>query len=242
MTSQMGGIYATVSAATDLEQLKRDVQARLNGIQQTMDHYLQAQLQWYQEVDANEQQLKARLNLLDNEAAALRERLLEAHRAALRDAVTGLPNRLAYDERVVQEFARWKRFGEPLSMLVWDVDNFKSINDRFGHQAGDKTLRVIANCLQQRLRETDFIGRYGGEEFVTLLCGADAEEARRLAEQMRESVMHSGFHSGGKAVSVTISCGISQFTRGDSVEAVFKRADAAVYQAKRRGKNRCELG
>lgn len=241
VNSQMGGLYSSVSRATDLEQLKWDIKERLSGIQRTMDLYLQEQQQWHTRIDAAEQQLQVRLRELDAESKQLHERLFEAHELAHRDALTGLPNRLAYDERVAQEYARWKRFAEPLSILVWDVDNFKLINDRFGHQAGDKALRVIAKCLQQRVRETDFMARYGGEEFVTLLCGADAEGAWKVAEQMRQSVMQSGFHSGGKAVPVTISCGISQFREGDKVKTVFERADKALYQAKRMGKNRCEM-
>jgi diguanylate cyclase len=160
---------------------------------------------------------------------------------ALLDAVTGLPNRLAYEERMELELARWKRFDSPLTMLVWDVDDFKKINDRYGHQAGDKALRVIAQSLKARLRETDFIARFGGEEFVCLLCGAEGEEALSVAEEMRQSVESNGFHSQGKPVVVTISCGLTSFRKGDGVEQVFSRADKALYQAKRSGKNRCEL-
>lgn len=242
MTSQVDGLYSSVNSATDFNQLKQDISERLNGIQQTVQVFLHKEHQWCEKADSDEQQLRKRLHDLEKESKDLRSRLLEAHHLALQDAVTELPNRLAYDERVAQEYARWKRFSEPLSMLVWDVDNFKSINDRFGHQAGDKALRVIAKSLQQRLRETDFIGRYGGEEFVTLLCGANEDEAFKVAEQMRQSVEQSGFHSGSKAVQVTISCGISHFTQEDSIESVFRRADNALYQAKRKGKNRCEVG
>ena len=242
VTSQVGGLYSTVNAAMDITELKQEINNRLQGLQQTMDLFLREEQQWFQRVESSEQDLRERLHELDTESQELRQRLLEAHHLALRDAVTELPNRMAYDERVEQEFARWKRFHGHLCMLVWDVDNFKSINDRFGHQAGDKALRVIAKCLQKRLRETDFIARYGGEEFVALLCGADRDKALQVAEQMRESVMQSGFHAGGKAVQITISCGLAHFTQGDSVESVFKRADEAVYQAKRKGKNRCEIG
>jgi diguanylate cyclase len=121
------------------------------------------------------------------------------------------------------------------------VDDINSINDRYGHQAGDKALRVIARSLQARLRETDFIARFGGEEFVCLLCGAEGEEALSVAEEMRRSVESNGFHSQGKPVRVTISCGLSSFSKGDVLEKVFSRADKALYKAKRSGKNRCEL-
>lgn len=241
VSAQVGGLESSLETAADLQQLKRAVSLRLQAIQQSMDVFLDEEQQWFTQAESSEQELRERLSTLEKESNELRHRMLEAHHLALLDAVTDLPNRMAYEERVEQEYARWKRFAEPLTMLVWDVDNFKAINDRYGHQAGDKALRVIAQSLKQRLRETDFIARYGGEEFVTLLCGADEEQAYKVAEKMRMGVMECAFHSAGKAVNVTISCGLSQFAEGDSSEAVFARADQAVYQAKRNGKNRCEI-
>lgn len=241
VTGHVGDIGDRVEEATDLSQLKGAITERLALIKGSINEYLKEELEWHQQAEENESQLRERLEKLERESFDLRSRMLEAHHLALRDAVTGLPNRLAYEERMEQEFARWKRFGDPLSMLVWDVDDFKSINDRFGHQAGDKALRVIANSLRARLRETDFIARFGGEEFVCLLCGTQGEEAQKVADEMRRSVEENGFHSAGKPVRVTISCGIAAFSEGDGVDAVFSKADTALYRAKSRGKNRCEL-
>ena len=239
--TQVDGLESSLDSVVDLQQLKQTVRGRLQAIQHSMDSFLEQEHQWYAEAENNEQELRVRLSKLEKESNELRQRMLEAHHLALRDVLTELPNRLAYEERVAQEYARWKRFDEPLTLLVWDVDNFKMINDRYGHQAGDKALRVIAQNLKRRLRETDFIARYGGEEFVTLLCGADKEQGLKVAEQMRLAVSECAFHSAGKAVNVTISCGLAQFAEGDSIETVFARADQAVYQAKRSGKNRCEI-
>jgi diguanylate cyclase len=239
---QVGDLGEHVAQATDLHQLKEGVSQRLAQIQQSIDDYMAEEQDWHQQAEEGEQALRQRLAALEKESSELRSRMLEAHHMALLDTVTGLPNRLAYEERVEQELARWKRFGSPLTMLIWDVDDFKSINDRFGHQAGDKALRVIAQSLKARLRETDFIARFGGEEFVCLLCGAEGDEALNVAEQMRRSVESNGFHSQGKPVPVTISCGVASFREGDQLDKVFSRADKALYQAKRNGKNRCELG
>mgnify|MGYP001819120329 CR=1 FL=1 len=241
VSAQVDGLESSVSEAVDLHQLKTVVSERLNAITQTMEEFLRDERQWFQKNEDNEQELRERLKVLEEESTDLRFRMLEAHHMALQDAVTGLPNRMAYDERIEQEHARWKRFGEPLTLLVWDVDNFKSINDRFGHQAGDKALRIIAESLRKRLRETDFIARYGGEEFVTLLSGAEQKMALKVADEMRQGVMNCGFHSKNRAIPVTISCGISCFSEGDTVAAVFARADKALYEAKRKGKNRCEM-
>jgi diguanylate cyclase len=239
VTDHVGDIGDQVEIATDLHQLKGAITERLAQIKGSIDVYLHEELEWHQQAEENESKLRERLETLERESFDLRARMLEAHHLALLDAVTGLPNRLAYEERMQQEFARWKRFSDPLTMLVWDVDDFKSINDRFGHQAGDKALRVIAQSLSARLRETDFIARFGGEEFVCLLCGTQGEGARQVAEEMRRSVEENGFHSAGKPVRVTISCGIASFADGDEVDTVFSRADKALYQAKSQGKNRC---
>jgi diguanylate cyclase len=241
VNGQVGELGSHVAQATDLHQLREAVSQRLIQIKQSIDSYLAEEMAWHEQADKSEKVLRERLAQLELESSELRSRMVEAHHMALLDTVTGLPNRLAYEERVEQEMARWKRFDNPLTLLVWDVDDFKSINDRFGHQAGDKALRVIAQSLKARLRETDFIARFGGEEFVCLLCGAQDEEAFSVAEEMRLSVESSAFHSQGKPVRVTISCGIASFRQGDSLDNVFSRADRALYQAKRKGKNRCEL-
>ncbi|MES9863444.1 MAG: GGDEF domain-containing protein [Candidatus Thiodiazotropha sp. LLP2] len=238
---QVGDLGSHVADATDLHQLKEAVSQRISSIQNSIDTYLQEEQEWHQQAEQGEHALRERLAHFEKESSDLRSRMVEAHHMAMLDTVTGLPNRLAYEERVEQELARWKRFNSPLSMLVWDVDDFKLINDRYGHQAGDKALRIIAQSLQARLRETDFIARFGGEEFVCLLCGAEGEEAQSVAEEMRHSVESNGFHSQGKPVRVTISCGLTSFHDGDSLEKVFSRADKALYKAKRNGKNRCEL-
>ncbi|PVV12981.1 MAG: hypothetical protein B6D72_06630 [gamma proteobacterium symbiont of Ctena orbiculata] len=242
VTGHVGDLGASVQAATDLQQLKFAVRERITLIQSNIEDYLREEHEWHQKSEASEKELKHRLEKLEKESSELRSRMVEAHHMALIDAVTGLPNRLAYEERVEQEYARWKRFNDPLCMLVWDIDDFKSINDRFGHQAGDKALRVIANNLQARLRITDFIARYGGEEFVCLLTGTSGDEALKVADEMRNSVESNGFHSAGKPVTVTISCGIAPFQSNESIDIVFSRADKALYEAKKAGKNRCHLG
>ncbi|MCP5159083.1 MAG: GGDEF domain-containing protein [Gammaproteobacteria bacterium] len=166
--------------------------------------------------------------------------LLQEKSARLRqDPLTGVSNRLAYEEQLHQEFQRWKRFGNPLTFLIWDIDHFKQINDRHGHDIGDEVLREVARQLNSRLRSTDFVARYGGEEFAMLLPGADIEAALQLAEQIRHHIAESGFRYGEAHIPVTISCGLASFQPGDCLESVFKRADQALYQAKKTGRNSC---
>lgn len=167
-------------------------------------------------------------------------RVLEEKSASLRrDPLTGIANRLAYEERLQLEFLRWNRFGNPLTLLVWDIDHFKQVNDSHGHAVGDAVLRNIAQQLAGHLRVTDFVARFGGEEFVMLLPGADVSAALHLAEQIRRQIAESGSDQGDDCVPVTISCGVSSFEPGDSLQSVFNRADQALYQAKRDGRNCC---
>ncbi len=155
--------------------------------------------------------------------------------------MTGLPNRLAYDERLYTEIARWKRYHSPLSLLIWDIDLFKQINDTFGHKAGDKTLILIAKLLSEHCRETDFVSRFGGEEFTMLLSDTDAQSALYTANKLRQLIEATAFNSSGKKISITISCGITQFTKNDTGESAFTRADKALYSAKKNGRNQCVI-
>ena len=129
--------------------------------------------------------------------------------------------------------------GRPVTILAWDVDGFKSINDAYGHKAGDKVLRVIGQHLARHVRDTDFVGRYGGEEFVMLLVGTDTAEARTVAEKIRLEISQLGFHFHDRPVSITACCGITGFAGDDTPDAAFDRADKALYQAKDAGRNCC---
>ncbi len=227
-----------IREAKSLDQLRSGIDKQLGSIATQVESFVQAERARHQEAEAAERKLKRELESVESEAQDLRRKVVEVHRQAATDSVTGLPNRMAYEERLSQEFARWKRFGEPLCMLVWDVDDFKSINDRFGHQSGDKALRIIAQMLRSQLRETDFVARFGGEEFVMLLAGSSLEDTITQANKIRTAVSAGGFHSGGSKVSVTISCGIGEFVGGDTPDTVFSRADNALYEAKKLGKDR----
>jgi diguanylate cyclase len=125
---------------------------------------------------------------------------------------------------------------------VWDVDHFKRINDTYGHRAGDRVLRAVADCLSGSIRGTDFLARYGGEEFVMILPGTKLEDALRVIDDMRVAVSKIGFHFRGNPVSITISSGITVLADADSAGSAFERADKALYNAKESGRNRCVSG
>lgn len=178
---------------------------------------------------------------LSREKELLASLLKEKSERLRKDPLTDIFNRLAYEEQLQGEYQRWKRFGNPLAFLIWDIDHFKQINDRYGHAVGDAVLRSVAQQLARRIRSTDFVARYGGEEFAMLLPGADLQAALNLADRLRLNIAESGFDNDGVRIPVTISCGLSSFESGDSPQAVFDRADRALYRAKQAGRNCCRM-
>ena len=183
--------------------------------------------------------LRARVEELERESRVLQNSLQEEQRAAMIDSLTGIPNRASYDDRMAHEFARWQRHGGTITIAAWDVDNFKSINDEFGHMAGDKVLRILGQHLARNVRGTDFVARYGGEEFVMIMIGMDSEQALKACNKVRAGIQAIAFHFRDRPVTVTASCGITSFRMGDVPDMAFERADGALYEAKDAGRNRC---
>lgn len=236
---QVQGIEDSVRWAQNLDHLKQTVQERVDTIRRHMEVFRSNEDERIERAEAEVRKLNARLRNLEEESAALRERIRDERNQALLDPLTEVPNRLAYNERIAQEYARWKRYRSPLVFTVWDVDNFKRINDTYGHQAGDKVLKVVAKVLSSQVREADFVARYGGEEFVILLPETDLAQARVVTEKIRAAVEACEFHYRGERVLITISCGMAQFREQDEADAAFARADAAMYRAKAAGRNCC---
>lgn len=238
---QVRGINDSVATAQDLDGLKRSVQQRLDAISDHVEQHRVKEEMRNSQTEAQMRDMTERLRDMEGESAKLRERIQEQRTQAFTDALTGIPNRLAYQERIALEYARWKRFNTPLVLLVWDVDHFKSVNDKYGHKAGDKVLKVIAETLNGQIRETDFLARYGGEEFVLVMTGTRQPVILDVANKLRQAIETCGFHFRGETVNITISCGIAEFQEGDAIDAVFERADAALYRAKDQGRNCCVI-
>jgi diguanylate cyclase len=232
----------SVEHARDLDALKQAVRAGLAAVESHVGEHLRVEGQRHADAEARARAAAERLGRLEAETGRLRERLQRARAQAVRDPLTGLFNRLAYEERVAQAFTHWKRYRDPLSLVVLDVDRFKELNDRYGHVAGDRALRAISEGLVESLREADFIARYGGEEFVVLLPKTDLPAAGQVAEKLRRAVESRQFQYRDHRVAVTVSCGVAAFREGDGPETVFERADRALYRAKQAGRNRCDLG
>jgi diguanylate cyclase (GGDEF)-like protein/PAS domain S-box-containing protein len=173
---------------------------------------------------------------LDVQKSLAREEIL-----ARTDGLTGVRNRFSFEELAVREFASAVRYGRALSVMIFDVDNLKSINDTSGHAAGDRALVLVAQAATRHTRDADVLARYGGDEFIVLLPETSASQALLVAERIRARVQSGPVGNGGNPVAVTLSIGIAELRRGPmdaSVEQMVQRADKALYQAKAEGRNR----
>jgi diguanylate cyclase (GGDEF)-like protein len=163
----------------------------------------------------------------------------ELERLAATDSLTGAANRRHFLQRVDEELARAERSGEPLSLLMMDLDLFKAVNDRHGHQAGDATLVAFVNRTREILRLPDVLGRLGGEEFSALLVGSSSVQAASVAERIRGAMEQNPIQIAGGSLRVTVSIGVAEFgPDGTSVDSVLRAADERLYRAKGDGRNR----
>nr|WP_191093376.1 GGDEF domain-containing protein [Bradyrhizobium campsiandrae] len=190
--------------------------------------------------------LEDRLTLSKNEISNL-QLSLEAIRAeSLTDPLTGLGNRKYFDRMIGMAVQSALASGEPLSLLLFDIDHFKSFNDSYGHLTGDQVLRLVGLSLKQTIKGQDITARYGGEEFAVVLPNTGIRQALTVADHIRRAVMAKELKkkSTGEILGrVTISVGVSLLKEGDDTDALIERADACLYAAKRNGRNRviCEV-
>jgi diguanylate cyclase (GGDEF)-like protein len=166
-------------------------------------------------------------------------RELTAMRAlADRDALTGLANRRAFDGQLAGEWARWERYQRPFSLLLFDIDHFKAINDKLGHEGGDEVLENVATALARTLRNIDFAARYGGEEFAVLLPETNLKFAIDIAERLRARIESSQITYRGQNVPVTVSGGVATAEGHLTAADMLRGADQLLYRAKAEGRNR----
>ena len=237
--NEVRSLNCDVQRAADLASLRNRVRDRLEMIRSHLQEFRTREgVRVCAQLDRT-QRMRIRVSDLEREIHALHKSLQEEQSLRMIDALTGIPNRAAYDDRIRHEFIRWQRESTPVSVLTWDIDRFKEINDAYGHSAGDKVLRVIAQHLAHHVCGTDFVARYGGEEFVMILIGTGADQASQAADKMRAGIANMGFHFHDQPVAVTASCGITTFRADDTPETIFDRADRALYRAKDGGRNCC---
>jgi len=226
----------------NIDVLKDNVRSHVIMIRHHMDTFFSEDTVQQKYSDEVVQQLAKDLITVKQEAEALREQLEQKRLQATHDTLTRIPNRLAYDEWISQEHDRFVKYDTPFVLMVWDVDFFKRVNDEFGHQAGDKVLRIVAQMLSENIRDADFVARYGGEEFVVVLPGTTQAAAMKVADNIRKGIESCAFHFRDKPVKVTASAGVCEIRENETVEGLFDRADKALYKAKNSGRNVCIPG
>ncbi len=162
----------------------------------------------------------------------------ELERLARLDSMTGIPNRQSFYEQSALEIERFKRYGRPLSLILFDIDGFKQINDQLGHIEGDAVLRSFAQDLTSRLRAADVFARLGGDEFVALLPETEEKEAITVAERVLRELQQRAFDHGGQSLTLSFSAGVAEFANDNSIDNWIRRADTRLYRSKQRGGGR----
>jgi diguanylate cyclase len=191
---------------------------------------------------ARNKALETQLESSSAEINNLRQDLDDLRRVSLVDALTGIANRKAFDQRLREAAAAALEHGTSLALIMIDIDHFKRFNDSYGHQIGDGVLRLVARTLREGTKGRDLVARYGGEEFAVILVGSNLHGATAVAEQLRKSVGSKRITKkgagGGSLGSITLSLGVAAYVPGEPLGRLVSRADQALYLAKRTGRNR----
>lgn len=228
--SSLSGATEKLSSAKNRDQVKAIVEALLRSTS---------------EMRETNRALEERLTLSKNEISNLQQSLEAIRAESLTDPLTGLGNRKYFDRMIGMAVQSALASGEPLCLLLFDIDHFKSFNDSYGHLTGDQVLRLVGLSLKQTIKGQDITARYGGEEFAVVLPDTALRQALTVADHIRRAVMAKELKkkSTGEILGrVTISVGVSMLKEGDDTDALIERADACLYAAKRNGRNRviCE--
>jgi diguanylate cyclase len=237
--SQVRALTDEVGNATELGVLQRLVNTRLERVAENVSSFRVREEQRLSEVNNRAESMRSRIAELERETGDLHSKLDTEKQGARVDPLTGIANRKSFEERIAQEIERKPGAEMNVVMLLWDLDNFKKINDSYGHRAGDRVLQSVAACFMAAVRGNDFVARIGGEEFVMLLSGTKMAQAMLIGNQIRTAVEALRFHFRGAPVRVTVSCGLAELQEHDAADTAFDRADAALYRAKHSGKNLC---
>jgi len=219
-----------IEEITRLEDIKKLKKALIQEIEQIRET-----------VKEKQSQDSTQLEILSNQVNNLSVELERARTESLTDGMTGIYNRKAFDSHISTLVEKNSVSRAPFSLLMLDIDNFKKVNDDYGHRTGDRVILAIIGKCRQSIRGEDFLARYGGEEFVIILPGASLKNASKRAEHICKSIASTRYYlddaAGSATLSVTVSIGVSCLQKGDTVATVTGRADKALYAAKRNGKN-----
>lgn len=242
LEGQMDEISQSAKLSKSLTEFKGLVSSKLEAIRAAIERKRQEDMTRQEEAGREVQVLQQNLQSLKSEIKEMQEKSKALEEESLMDTLTEIPNRRAHDRRFSEEFQRFQRYNQCFSLLLFDVDHFKNVNDTYGHRAGDKCLKEIIKRIKPTLREADFIARYGGEEFVIILPGIEGDKASSVAERLCRIIEKTRFLYQSQEIPLTISIGVTQARASDaSMSTLFNRVDKAMYEAKSSGRNRVVL-
>jgi diguanylate cyclase len=243
----MAMIEAAAGSAMNYSENLADITEKIGGVKDrdSLRIIVESLVQTTNDMQMTNQSLEQKLNASKAEISQLQQNLEMVRHESLTDPMTGLSNRMYFDEALERAIADATARGEPLSLLMIDIDHFKRFNDSYGHLTGDQVLRLVAASLKQNVKGQDIAARYGGEEFSVILPNTALRSAVTVGDHIRRAAMSkelmkrsTGEHLG----RITISVGAATLHRGDTPQSLIERADACLYAAKRNGRNRviCE--
>ncbi|MFT5452451.1 MAG: diguanylate cyclase [Enterobacterales bacterium] len=237
VSTEIKNIQVSLADPSDLAGLEKTLSSSLETIVDGICSFDDERKSLEQDSAKRIKLLQDELTKTQTEAEHLKENLQQQQDRALTDPLTQLPNRHAYNERLNLEYNRWRRYNKPLCLVMGDIDLFKEVNDTYGHLAGDTALRETAKILKNGIRSTDFVARFGGEEFVILMPETKIKDATIAINQIRKSIQAQTIQEGSNIIQLTISFGVATFEKDDNFSNVFARADKALYRAKDKGRN-----
>lgn len=238
LANGMKQIKNSINADEDIDILKKNLNRLVDALQHKVEEEYEQEENDTQILERTILGLSEKVKSLEDHAQDLEATLKQKHEEAITDPLTGLYNRAAYIQALERAWMIWQEKATPATLLVWDIDHFKRLNDRYGHAAGDKVLQSVARKLKTNVSDQDMVARFGGEEFVMLLHNRTIEDGEKIAERVRGVIASTEFTYKKQPLQVTISCGVATFSQNDTPTKLFERADKALYEAKHAGRNK----
>ena len=238
LENQVEDMKKSAQLSTTLAEFRGLVMSRLASIRAALEEKRRSEALVQEKLAEEMESLNENLDRMKKEVNQVHAKRKALEKEILIDPLCGVANRRALRERLKNELYRFQRYRQFFSLLLFDIDQFKVINDRHGHWAGDRCIKEIIKRIKPILRETDLMGRWGGDEFMVIFAGTDIESAAAVAERLRKLIENTRFIYHKHEISLTVSIGVTEIRDSDtSVEMVFNRVDKAMYQAKKKGRN-----
>ena len=232
---QMGNISDSFDSYNTINEIKDLVAEKLKNIKDLVSLRKKKEIEKTEAAMENMKRLNQRINAVEKKAQKMSQKAEEYQKAAMKDGLTGLFSRSAFDAKIKEFFENYTELKKEFSIIIFDVDKFKQINDTLGHVAGDKVLKKVSECLEESFRKGDFIARYGGDEFVVIIDGLSEEMANERIELFNKNLKKRHFVSQKHGeIKLSVSAGTAKIMENDTIETIIDRADKAMYESKQK--------